>query len=99
MKNVRTIRTQSPSSPLLVPICRMGIFPERRRRQPRRRLKKLQRQGNPRPAPQRQETPFGKIDRRSENFYAFFSWPAYFFLNRSTRPAVSMIFCFPVMKG
>jgi len=39
------------------------------------------------------------LDTRLENFYAFFSWPAYFLLNRSTRPAVSMIFCFPVMKG
>jgi len=25
--------------------------------------------------------------------------PAYFFLNFSTRPAVSIIFCFPVIKG
>jgi hypothetical protein len=59
---------------------------------------KLQRQENPRPPP-RQEPPFGKIDMSNEDRYAFFSMPAYFFLNRSTRPAVSTIFCFPVMNG
>ncbi len=31
--------------------------------------------------------------------YFFSSLAAYFFRNRSTRPAVSMIFCLPVMKG
>ena len=62
-------------------------------------IPKLQGQENPRPAPPPREPPFGKIDKRLENFYAFFSRPAYFLLNRSTRPAVSMIFCFPVMNG
>ena len=46
---------------------------------------------------------FCKHELRMEEYYAdfsvFVSLPAYLFLNLSTRPAVSMIFCFPVMKG
>jgi hypothetical protein len=45
------------------------------------------------------EIPLSLLEERYADFSVFFSLPAYFLLNLSTRPAVSMIFCFPVMKG
>lgn len=39
--------------------------------------------------------PIGRLKEEAGVIYFF----AYFFLNRSTRPSVSMIFCVPVKKG
>lgn len=48
----------------------------------------------------------GVIYNKKWNYFVVFffacgfaSWASYFFLNLSTRPAVSIIFCLPVIKG
>jgi len=69
MKNVRSIRTQSAviagSDSSLQP---WETFRKNGAGSPGA-IPKLQRQGNLRPAAPRQEPPFGKIDRRSADFY------------------------------
>jgi hypothetical protein len=60
---------------------------------------KLQKPGRTHPASPLQKPLWENMDGRYADFSACFSLPAYFLLNLSTRPAVSMIFCFPVMKG